>query len=82
MIAVRVVKVAVHEVIDMIAVRNRFVTAAGAVDVRGFVAAAWSGAAVGVLGTDFDDVFIDVVAMRVMQVFISMTDHINYTPFP
>ena len=84
MVAVRVVQVAIDKVIDVVAMRHRFVAAAGAVDVSGFVAAAGavdvSGfvaaavvvgrAGVRVGGADGDAVFIDVVAMRVVQVAV------------
>ncbi len=66
-VAVRMMQVAVHEVIDMVAVRDRLVAAAGAVDVRGVVAGARRGVAVGILRTDLDDVLIDVPVVRMMQ---------------
>ena len=84
MVAVRVVQVAIDKVIDVVAMRHRFVAAAGAVDVSGFVAAAGAvymsrfvavavmiwGADVRVGGADGDAVFIDVVAVRMVQVAI------------
>ena len=63
---------AIDEVIDVVAMRHRFVAAAGAMDVSGFVAVAvmiW-GAGVRVGGADGDAVFIDVVAVRVVQVAV------------
>jgi hypothetical protein len=50
-VAVRVVKMAGHSIVHMIAVRHRFVATAGAVDMVGLVptAAVVRGAAVGVL---------------------------------
>ena len=71
-VAVRVVQVAIDEVIDVVAMWHRFVAAAGAVDVSGFVAAAVvvGRAGVRVGGADGDAVFIDVVAMRVVQVAV------------
>jgi hypothetical protein len=70
MIPVRMMQAAIDEVIDVIAVRDRFVTAAGAVDVdvRGIVPAARRGVAVGIGRAHGDDVLIDVIAMRMMQV--------------
>jgi len=70
MVAVRVVQVAVHEVIHVIAVRHGFMAAARAVDMSGFVAVARRGAAVGIRGADFDDVFIDVAGVWMMQVSV------------
>ena len=71
-VAVRVVQVAIDEVIDVVAMRHRFVAAAGAMHVAGFVAVAVvvRGADVRVGGADGDAVFIDVVAVRVVQVAV------------
>ena len=66
-VAVRMMQVAVHEIIDVIAVRDRFVAATGAVDMRGVVAGAGRGVAVGIRGADFDDVLIDMPRVRMMQ---------------
>jgi hypothetical protein len=52
----------------MVAVRDRFVAAAGAVDMRGVVAGARRSVAVGIGRADLDDVFIDMPRMRMMQV--------------
>jgi hypothetical protein len=59
--AVRVVQVAVHEVIDVIAVRDRLVAAAGAVNVILRVASALvcGGAGVRVRPRHFDGVLFD-----------------------
>lgn len=68
MAAVRVMQVAIHQVVHMIAMRDRLVTATGAMHMTGFVAAARRGAAGGILGADFDDVFFVVIAFRMHQV--------------
>ena len=71
-VAVRVVQVAIDEVIDVVAMRYGFVSAAGAVYMSRFVAVAvmiW-GADVRVGGADGDAVFIDVVVVRVVQVAV------------
>ena len=70
MVAVRVVQVAVDQVVDVVTVRDGFVAATGAMDVAGLVAAAFvlGRAAVGVGGRDRDHVLVDVVAMRMVQV--------------
>ena len=73
MIAVRMVQVAVDEVIDMVAVRDRFMTASRTVNVAGIVTAAvvrWS-ADGGVGVADFDRVFFHgTVGIHVMQVTV------------
>ena len=63
-IAVRVMQVAVHEIVDVIAVRHCFVPTArtmlvSAADIRR--------AALGIGRTDPDDMLVDMVAMHVMQ---------------
>ena len=72
MVAVRVVQVAVDQVVDVVTVRDGFVAATGAMDVAGLVAAAFvlGRAAVGVGGRDRDHVLVDVVAMRMVQVAV------------
>jgi len=67
-IAVRMMQAAIHEVIDVVAVRDRFMAAIRAVDMRGVVAGAGRGVAVRISGADFDDVLIDMPGVRVMQV--------------
>lgn len=65
--AVRMMKVAIHQIVDMIAMRNCFVTAAGAMHMSSAVAATGGRAAIGILGADFDDVFVDVPAFHMIQ---------------
>ena len=65
--AMRMVQVATHEVVDMVAVRHPFMAATRAVDVSSFVTRDRSGAAVGLSGAEFDNVFIDVIAVWMMQ---------------
>jgi hypothetical protein len=68
---VGVMKVAGDEVVGVIAVGDRFVAAAGAVNVAGFVARAGVGlAAFGVGGADFDGAFIHVPFMGVVEVAV------------
>ena len=67
MTAVWMVQVGIHEVIDMVVVRYRFMAAIGAVNVSGLVTRGRCSAAVGVSAADFDNVLIDVIAVRVMQ---------------
>ena len=71
-LAMRVMQVVANAVIDVIAVRNRFVAAAGAVDMTRLMAAAAvvGGAPVGVVRGHVDHVLVDMIAMRVMQVAI------------
>ena len=63
---------AINEVVGVVAMRYGFVSAAGAVYMSRFVAVAvmiW-GADVRVGGADGDGVFIDVVAVRMVQVTV------------
>jgi hypothetical protein len=66
------VKVAVDEVVHVIAMRHRFVTAAGAVNMRSFVGAtAMSRRALsGICGCYRDGVIIDVTVVHVMEVSV------------
>jgi hypothetical protein len=72
MIAVRVMQMARDAVIDVVAMRHRLVTAAGAMHMTCLVAGAavLGGAAVGVLAGDFDHVLVDMPFMRVVQVTV------------
>jgi hypothetical protein len=67
--AVLMMQMIVDSVIGVVAVRHRFMAAAGAVDMRGVVTAAavTRGAALRVFSRDFDYVLVDVSLMRVMQ---------------
>ncbi len=71
-VAVRMVQVAVDEVIDVVAIRDGFVAAAGAVNVLLVVAAAGMlGRARGrVAGVDREGVVVDMVAVHVVQVAV------------
>lgn len=66
MIAMRVMKTAVDQVVDVIAMRHPLVPTAGAVDVARFMAAAARRALVRIVCTDLDLVFVDMIAMRMM----------------
>lgn len=71
----RMVQVPIDEIIDMGAVRDGFMAATRAVDVSSFVTRGRRGAAVGLSGAGFDDVFIDVIAVRMMQMpFVQVID--------
>ncbi len=67
---VLVMQVTVDEVVDVVAVRDRLVTAAGPMDVVGGVARARVARAAGVrmAFVDAEDVVVHVVAVRVAQV--------------
>jgi hypothetical protein len=69
MVAVRMMQVAVDDVVGVIAVRNGGVAAGGAVSVaRRLFARAVSGSAlVGIRGADGEDMVIYVAGMHVMQ---------------
>jgi hypothetical protein len=71
MIAVRVMQVAVDEIVDVVAVRHRLVTATRPVDVTGFVAGALvRHAAVRVLCIDLDGVLVVVVAVGAVEMAV------------
>lgn len=67
MARMHMVQAAIDQIIDMIAMRHRLVPAAGAVDMAAIVRA---GAAVGVAGADADHMFINMVAMHMVQMAI------------
>jgi hypothetical protein len=78
MVAMRVVQMAVDQVVDVVAMRYGLVAAARAVHVAGFVpgAAVGRGADRGVAGADLDHVLIDMVAMGVVQVAVVQVVHV------
>jgi hypothetical protein len=69
-VAVRVVEVALDQVVDVVAVRDRLVPAARTVDVPGLVRAAVvvGRAACRKLAGDLEDVLVDVRLVRAVQV--------------
>ena len=71
-VAMRVVQVVLDEVVDVIAVRDGLVAAAGTVLVRGIVAGALviGGAHVGMLGVHRDRVLVDVILVGMVQVTV------------
>ena len=71
-VAVRMVQVAGHQVVHMVAVRHGFVTATGAVDVLPIVTGAGvlRRASGRVLAVHFQGVLVAMVAVRVVQVAV------------
>lgn len=69
-VAVRMVQVAVDEIVDMIAMRHRFMAAPGSVHMARLVAAAVSRALIRIGRVNFEPVFVYVIAVRVMQVAV------------
>jgi hypothetical protein len=71
-VAVRMMEVAADAVVQVVAVGNCLVTAAGAVDVAGFMTAAAMirGAAIGIVAGDVDHVLVDMIFVRVVEVTI------------
>lgn len=69
---VGVVQMPIHQIANMISVGNRWVPASRAMNVVRVVPAAVVpfGASVGIGAADFNHVFVDMVAMRVMKVTI------------
>lgn len=72
MIAMRMMQVAIDQIVDVIAVGHRLMAAAGAVDMARFVpgAVVVGGAGIGVRRADLDHMLVDVIPMRVMQVTV------------
>jgi len=72
MVAMRVMKMAIDKVVDVIAVRHRRVTATRSVHMAGLVATAVvvRRAAVRIFRADFESVLVDMIAMRVVQVTV------------
>ena len=70
MVAVRMMQVAVDEIVDVVAVRHRLVPATWPMLMTRLVpgAAMLGRAAVGILRRDLDHVLVDMVAVHVMQV--------------
>jgi hypothetical protein len=67
-VAVRVVQLAIHQVVHVVAVGDRLVAAAGSVPVLLIVAVAEAGgAAIRIRGAHLDAVLVDVVAVRVVE---------------
>lgn len=82
-IAVRVMQVAIDEIVHVIAVRYGFVSAARAVYVGCVVAAALvvRCACVGIARRHVDHVFVDMVAMRMVQVPIVQVVDVIAVPY-
>jgi hypothetical protein len=72
MIAVRVVQVSIDQIVDMVAMWHRFMTATGTVPMSRIMSAAavLQRAAIRIRCTHFDDMFIDVIFMRMMEMAI------------
>jgi hypothetical protein len=76
MIAVWMMKVAVDEIVDVIAMRHGFVTASRTVYMTGIVTACTVRAGVGVRRTDLYLVLVDVISMRMMQMPVMQVVHV------
>ncbi|APA90320.2 hypothetical protein BJG93_32410 (plasmid) [Paraburkholderia sprentiae WSM5005] len=69
-IAVRMVQVAVDEIVDVIAMRHRFMAAPRSVNVARVMAAAARRALVRIFGAHFKPVLVYMIAVRVMQMTV------------
>ena len=67
MIAMRMVQVAVDEIVDMVAMRHGLMPAVWAMDMRAMDVRR---AVHGIPGVDRDDVLVDVIAVHVMQMAV------------
>jgi len=72
----------IHQIIDMIAVRNCFVSASGAMGMAALVTGAVvpAGASVRIGGADRKDVLIDMAFVRVMQVSVMQIVDVVFVP--
>lgn len=72
MIAVRMVQMAIDQIVDVVAVRDGLMAATRTVPVRRLMAAAamLRRAAVGIGGADLHDMLIDAAIMRVVQMAV------------
>ena len=72
MITMRMMKVAIDKIIDVIAMRHRFMSAARAMHVTRLVAAAAvvQRASIGIFRTYLNDMLVNVIAMLMMEVAI------------
>ncbi len=79
-VSVGMVEVAVDQVVDMVPVRNGWMTAVRSVHMTFLMPAAvmGGGATIGVGGIDLQDVFIDVAGMRMMQVAVVQVVHMSF----
>ena len=85
MVAVRVVQVTVYQVVDMIAVGHRLVTAARAMDVIRVVSGAvMRNASLGILFRDRDDVLVVVTLMGAVKAsgLVSLTSSVCSSQWP
>lgn len=75
---VRVVEVIADQIVDVIAVGNGLMAAAGAVDVAGFVALAdvLRRAGIRVLGGNFQRALVDVIAVHGVQAAVVQVVHV------
>ncbi|MBU9230384.1 hypothetical protein KTD22_27545 [Burkholderia multivorans] len=72
----RMMKTAVDEIVDVVAVRYSLMPAIGAVYMAGLMAAAVGRTLIRIFGADFDLMFVYVVAVRMMQVTIVEIVHV------
>jgi hypothetical protein len=80
-VVVGVVEMVADQIVDVVAVRHRLVTASRAVGVRGVVARTGKGvfrsAVLRVLAAHLDCVLVDVVLVRVVQVAVVQVVHVS-----
>jgi hypothetical protein len=76
MVAVRMMQASINEIINVIAVRNGCVATVGAMNVLPVMAFRAQRAFVGIDVTHRDDVFVHVVAMRMMQMAVMKIIHV------
>jgi hypothetical protein len=71
-------QVTIDEVVDVIAMRHRFVAATGAVDVAYLMSGARRGASVRVFPGDRDHMLIDMISVHMLKVAIVEVIHVTF----
>ena len=81
-VAVRMVQVSVDQIVGVIAMRHRFVTAAWSVPMNRIVSAAavLRGAPIGIRYAYFDCMLVDVIFMQMMEMTIVKVVHVAVVP--
>jgi hypothetical protein len=74
-VAMRMMQPAAHEIIDMVAVRYRFMSAVAAVFVR---AAGFRRAVRRICGADRDDMLVDVILVHMVEMVVMKIVHMTF----
>jgi hypothetical protein len=78
--AMPVMEAAINQIIDVIAMRHRFMAAADAMDMSHVMTGGWRGASIGIGGADLDDVLIHVIGVGMMQMPVMQIIDVSVVP--